>query len=197
MADDDKSRLEKVNRTIRVPPSGPVATTSYSTSYSISIGDEWPPKPIDGLKILGYEIQMFLGLVPLALDENRFVHTDERVVKYAIVESACLHGRNVYRILLDKGDNREWKLRELISEYKLTYEQRRQLEDELAKLSGAWGQGDNTKSACHAFNMMIVHPSKHRGAYGVYDKFLKELATIIGNLRKIVEAVAGEFEKIE
>jgi hypothetical protein len=45
--------------------------------------------------------------------------------------------------------------------------------------------------------MMVMHPSKRRGDYGVYDNFLRELASIIQDLKKVIEELAGEFEPIE
>jgi hypothetical protein len=135
------------NRTpIKVPPSGPVATTSYQSSGTIGLNSDWPPKPVDGLKILGYELQMFLGLVPIALDPDRFRQAGESLLKHAVVESAGLHVRNVCGILLDKGDNREWKLRELLSGYKPDAEQQRRIKDACAKLSDAWVEGMIQKS---------------------------------------------------
>jgi hypothetical protein len=76
------------NRTpIKVPASGPVATTSYQSSSIIGLNSDWPPKSVDGLKILGYEMQMFLGLVPIALDPDRFRQDGERLLKHAVVEA--------------------------------------------------------------------------------------------------------------
>jgi hypothetical protein len=182
---------------IKVPPSGPVATTSYQSSSIIDLNSDWPPKPVDGLKILGYEVQRFLGFVPLALDPDRFHKAGERLLKDAVVESACLHGRNVCGILLDLGDNREWKLRELLSGFKPDAEQQRKIKDLSAKLKDAWGRKDDQKSARFAFNMMVMHPSKSRGDYGVYDTFLRELAPIVQDLKRVIEELAGEFAPIE
>ena len=180
---------------IKVPPSDPVATTSYQSSSTIGLNSDWPPKPVDdGLKILGYEVQMFLGLVPIALDPERFRQPGERLLKYAVVESAGLHVRNVCGILLDKGDNREWKLRELL---KPDADQQRKIDDARAKLKDAWGRGDDPKSACVAFNEMVIHPSKCRGDYGVYDAFFRELTPIVRDFKKVIEELAGEFEPIE
>ena len=134
-------------------------------------------------EIVAYEARMLFDLCRAINDEafDRF----PKIIKNALVESACLHTRILVDILLskDSGKGDDIRLNQLLPAFS---------HPSVDRLKSAYGDGRSPQPQppwpCWTLNKMIAHPTLKRGSSHDYTSTIKMLLPLI-------EAVWREIEK--
>lgn len=182
-------KKKKNKRTLRLPPSGPVFTTSPTPVSTIGFGAAVPTgPPVSPLDTLEYEVGKFRGALEVAGWEAEFARN--RIVKFAMTECAVLHARSLCEVFLDpwKRDD-DIRLVTLFPDYP-NDPKYRNLELAVKSLRDIYGEGAG--SPRQTFNELVMHTTSVRGAYGVYDRAMDALRPVILNIVREIESLIGK-----
>jgi hypothetical protein len=175
----------------------PVATTATTNQSSLKTFSFGPITPTDPLEIVEYELGMFFGAIAALSVVESLNPLHRQVVKCTLVESSLLHVRNLCEIFLDKGDRHAIKLGNLLKGYGAS-PQRMSVLDSAARLGKAYGRKDDPNSPWDIISTMVMHASKRRSNYGVYDQVLRQLLPRIVEIKSALETLVGKkFKQIQ
>lgn len=193
MPNDDKEPS-----VIKIPPSGPLATTSSTTISTIRVwNDRGSPvtgPPVDPLETIEYEAGMFFGTVDIVLNDlHRF---EELLLRNAVVEDAVLHARNLCGVFLEDNPRKDdIVLSQLFPDW--ADAKYKTIRAAVSRLREAYGDKKAASSHQFAFNKMVMHTTNVRGAYGLYHKPLSDLEPIIREIVSEIESLTGvQFKPI-
>jgi hypothetical protein len=176
--------------TIKIPPCQSVvtATTTTATSAVITVSSSSPPTPVEPLKTVAYEAGMFFGALEIIRHRSELLQ--ELVLKNAVVENTVLHARSLCEVFLDKPRDKDIRLSKLFPDLR-TNPSYTKLNNLVSRLRKTYGKSGTVGSYRHSFNTMVMHTTEFRGAYGLYDKPLRELEPIIREIVSEIEFLKG------
>ena len=136
------------------------------TSPASSATDLWD--------IVSYEAEMLFGLDRI-LNSDLF-HQYPEIVRYALVESTCLHIRILVDIMLSKNSAGK---DDDITLGQLGLGQLIQDSEAIKELRKAYGDRRTEGSPCWTLNKMLAHPTRKRGKDYDYTNLIKQLLPLI------------------
>jgi hypothetical protein len=133
---------------------------------------------------------MFFGTAEIVLDRERFDRLGLLILKNAVVEDAVLHARNLCDVFLDiRNKKDDIILSEQFEDYWDDTSKYWKLKDAISRLRKKYHEdhdGDGPSSYRAAFNKLVMHTTKQRGVYGVYNAALSDLLPLF---REIVSEI--------
>jgi hypothetical protein len=123
---------------------------------------------------------------------NEAHRLDEKVLQNSVTEAAVLHARNLCEMFLWSVPSKTGKPKQprpdditlpgLFPDWS-TNSKYDQIKNEVSNLNRAYGEHDDQNAHNFAFNKLVMHSTRNRGAYGIYDQAFADLEPII---RKVV-----------
>lgn len=130
-------------------------------------GDPWD--------VFDYEAGMFLQLLRFLSTGNPDFNAFPKPVRYAIVEIALLHIRQLADTLLDRGSrSTDITLRVLLPNFK---------PDRIDEFKLAYGGRDISGSPCEIINTRLAHATTYRTIGQDYSPLLNQLAPTLTEIR--------------
>jgi hypothetical protein len=179
----------------KLAASGPVCTTTASSSGTVILFhlSLVTGAPVTALETIEYELGMFLGI--MALMKTAREKFEELVVRNALTEAAVLHARSVCAVFLD-DDPRDLTVSQLFDDWEFQPRYAK-IKDAIGRLKAAFGIAKDPASHRSVLNRMVMHATKYRGAYGMYDTVLTDLYPIICEIGAQIESLKGiQFKAI-
>jgi hypothetical protein len=137
---------------------------------------------------------LFRALEILAKEAHRL---DEKVLRNAMTEAAVLHARSLCEVFLSLSTKKKpWpddiRLSGLFSDWDTdTSGKFDKIKNAVSRLDSAYGNDQDQNSHHFAFNKLVIHSTRHRGAYGIYDQAFHDLEPIIREIVGHIEALTG------
>ncbi len=185
MSDKEENQLPVLNFKLR---SLPAWTTTQQSSGSLILWNQ-PVAPAEPIEIVKYESDMLVGLIDARAEIEELDLRSKRTVINALTESALLHARTLCAIFLSEGREAEIKLETLLAQFSPTEEQRRAIYEAIHQLEDAYGEESDHNSPRFIINSMVMHPTVHRGDYGVYDGVVNKLVPLISQVMSALQAM--------